>query len=80
MLMDRHRINLPFLHFILLVYPPFKATCFWTVIPCKCVRLLLAFYVRSTKTSENSDISKCFENYVYQALGLLKGFHAAELM
>ena len=41
--------------------------------------ILLAVYVYSTKIGENSDISKCFENFVYQALGLPARFHAAEL-
>ena len=41
--------------------------------------ILLAFYVYSTKIGENSDISKCFENFVSQALGVLTRAYAAEL-
>ena len=37
------------------------------------------FYVCSTKIGKNSDISKCFEDFVSQALGFLKRFYAAEL-
>ena len=37
-----------------------------------------SFYVRSTKIGEVSDISKCFENFVYQALGFLAGIYAVE--
>ena len=36
-------------------------------------------FVGSTKIGEISDISKCFENFVSQALGFLKRFYAAEL-
>ena len=43
------------------------------------VKFLLTCYVCSTKIGENSDISKCFENFVSQALGFLKRFYAAEL-
>ena len=43
------------------------------------VSFLLTCYVCSTKIGENSDISKCFENFVSQALGFLKRFYAAEL-
>ena len=43
------------------------------------VGFLLTCYVCSTKIGENSDISKCFENFVSQALGVLKRFYAAEL-
>ena len=43
------------------------------------VRFLLTCYVCSTKIGENSDIPKCFENFVSQALGVLKRFYAAEL-
>ena len=31
------------------------------------------------RLGENSDISKCFEDFVSQALGFLKRFYAAEL-
>ena len=41
--------------------------------------ILLAFYVYSTKIGENSDISKCFEDFVSQALGFLTRNCAAEL-
>ena len=41
--------------------------------------ILFAFYVCSTKIGEISDISKCFENFVSQALGFLKRFYATEL-
>ena len=37
------------------------------------------FFVCSTKIGEISDISKCFENFVSQTLGVLKRFYAAEL-
>ena len=40
---------------------------------------LLTCYVCSTKIGENSDISKCFENFVSQALGVLTRIYAAEL-
>ena len=43
------------------------------------VSFLLTCYVCSTKIGEISDISKCFENFVSQALGFLKRFYAAEL-
>ena len=36
-------------------------------------------YVCSTKIGKNSDISKCFENFVSQALGVLTRIYAAEL-
>ena len=41
--------------------------------------ILLACYVDSTKIGENSDISKCFEDFVSQALGVLTRNNAAEL-
>ena len=37
------------------------------------------FFVCSTKIGEISDISKCFENFVSQALGVLTRIYAAEL-
>ena len=43
------------------------------------VRYLLTCYVYSTKIGEISDISKCFENFVSQALGVLTRIYAAEL-
>ena len=43
------------------------------------VRFLLTCYFYSTKIGENSDISKCFEDIVSQALGFLKRFYAEEL-
>ena len=43
------------------------------------VSFLLTCYVCSTKIGEISDISKCFENFVSQALGFPKRFYAAEL-
>ena len=43
------------------------------------VRFLLTFYVCSTKIDEISDISKCFENFVSQILGVLTRIYAAEL-
>ena len=43
------------------------------------VRFLLTCYVCSTKIGENSDISKYFENFVSQALGVLTRIYAAEL-
>ena len=41
--------------------------------------ILFVFFVGSTKIGEIFDISKCFENIVSQALGVLKRFYAAEL-
>ena len=41
--------------------------------------ILFVFFVGSTKIGENSDISKCFENFVSQALGVLTRIYAAEL-
>ena len=43
------------------------------------VRFLLTYYVCSTKIGEISDISKCFENFVSQALRVLTRIYAAEL-
>ena len=43
------------------------------------VRFLLTCYVCSIKIGEISDISKCFENFVSQALGVLTRVYAAEL-
>ena len=40
---------------------------------------LLTCYVCSIKIGEISDISKCFENFVSQALGVLTRVYAAEL-
>ena len=40
---------------------------------------MLTCYVSSTKIGEISDISKCFENFVSQALGVLTRIYAAEL-
>ena len=40
---------------------------------------LLTCCVYSTKIGEISDISKCFENFVSQALGVLTRIYAAEL-
>ena len=40
---------------------------------------MLTCYVYSTKIGEISDISKCFENFVSQALGVLTSIYAAEL-
>ena len=40
---------------------------------------MLTCYVCSTKIGEISDISKCFENFVSQALGVLTRIYAAEL-
>ena len=37
------------------------------------------FFVCSTKIGKISDISKCFENFVSQALGVLTRIYAAEL-
>ena len=37
------------------------------------------YYVCSTKIGEISDISKCFENFVSQALGVFTRIYAAEL-
>ena len=43
------------------------------------VKFLLTCYVCSTKIGENSDIFKCFEDIVSQALGVLTRNNAAEL-
>ena len=43
------------------------------------ISFLLTCYVYSTKIGEISDISKCFENFVSQALGVLTRIYAAEL-
>ena len=43
------------------------------------VKFLLTCYVCSIKIDEISDISKCFENFVSQALGVLTRIYAAEL-
>ena len=43
------------------------------------VRFLLTCYVCITKIGEISDKSKCFENFVSQALGVLTRIYAAEL-
>ena len=43
------------------------------------VRYFICFFVGSTKIGENSDISKCFENFVSQTLGVLTRIYAAEL-
>ena len=43
------------------------------------VSFLLTCYVCSTKIGEISDISKCFENFVSQTLGVLTRIYAAEL-
>ena len=43
------------------------------------VSFLLTCYVYSTKIGEISDISKCFENSVSQALGVLTRNYAGEL-
>ena len=40
---------------------------------------IVFFFVGSTKIGEISDISKCFENFVSQALGVLTRNCAAEL-
>ena len=43
------------------------------------VSFLLTCYVCSTKIGEISDISKCFEDFVSQTLGVLTRIYAAEL-
>ena len=43
------------------------------------VKFLLTCYVCSTKIGEISDISKCFENFVSQTLGVLTRIYAAGL-
>ena len=43
------------------------------------VRFLLVYYFDSTKIGENSDISKCFEDFVSQALGFLTRNYVAEI-
>ena len=43
------------------------------------VSFLLTCYFYSTKIDEISDISKCFENFVSQALGVLTRIYDAEL-
>ena len=44
-----------------------------------CVSFLLTCYVCSTKIDEISDISKYFEDFVSQTLGVLTRIYAAEL-
>ena len=41
--------------------------------------ILFVFFVGSAKIGGISDISKCFENFVSQALGVLTRIYAAEL-
>jgi len=41
--------------------------------------ILFVFFVGSTKIGEISDISKCFENFVSQKLGVLTRIYATEL-
>lgn len=41
--------------------------------------ILLAYYLDRTKASENSDLSKRFENWVYLELGFLTKFYAVGL-
>ena len=41
--------------------------------------MLYLFFVGSARIDEISDISKCFEDYVSQALGVLTRIYAAEL-
>ena len=41
--------------------------------------ILFVFFVGSTKIGEISDISKCFENFVSQTLGVLARIYAADL-
>ena len=43
------------------------------------VSFLFTCYVCRTKIGEISDISKCFENFVSQVLGVLTRIYAAEL-
>ena len=43
------------------------------------VRYCIYFFVGSTKIGEISDISKCFENFVSQALGVLTRIYVAKL-
>ena len=43
------------------------------------VSFLLTCYVCSTKIGEISEISKCFENFVSQTLGVLTRIYAAQL-
>ena len=40
---------------------------------------ILFVFFGSTKVSEISDMSKCFENFVSQTLGVLTRIYAAEL-
>ena len=40
---------------------------------------IVFFFVGSTKIGEISNISKCFENFVSQALGVLTRIYATEL-
>jgi len=41
--------------------------------------ILFVIFVGSTKIGEISDISKCFEDFVSQTLGVLTRVYAAEL-
>ena len=40
---------------------------------------IFAFLFCTTKIGKISDMTKCFENFVSQALGFLTSFYAAEL-
>ena len=44
------------------------------------VRYYICFFVGSTKIGEFSDISKCFENFVSQTLGVFARIYTAELI
>ena len=47
---------------------------------CPKVKYIKSHTFRSTKIGEVSDKSKCFENVVFQAPGVLARIYAAELM
>ena len=60
---------------VIVLYVEVLFACSTLIIKCN----LLTCYVCSTKIGEISDISKCFENFVSQALGVLTRIYAAEL-
>ena len=66
---------------VIVLYVEVLFACSTLIINCYLchVRFLLTCYVCSTKIGEISDISKCFENFVSQTLGVLARIYAAEL-
>ena len=60
---------------VIVLYVEVLFACSTLIIKCN----LLTCYVCSTKIGEISDISKYFENFVFQTLGVLTRVYAAEL-